>query len=148
MLIHPSLAVMLLVSGWLQASGAEQSEPAAQTLCAVGFSSDTRRPARVDNEAKACLDDVALNLQRDIEASLVIVGHSAAGENPLLASQRAVNVRNYLVLEKGIENSRMVLRAGGAKHEKDASIYLIPAGAVLTEEKDAAPVKQPGKKSE
>ena len=32
-----------------------------QTLCSINFDRDKRRPARVDNEAKACLDDVALN---------------------------------------------------------------------------------------
>src|SRR6202044_1841740 len=37
--------------------------PTTSALCSVSFERDTKRPARVDNEAKACLDDVALKLQ-------------------------------------------------------------------------------------
>jgi hypothetical protein len=35
-------------------------------------------PARVDNEAKACLDDVALNLQQQTDATAVVVGEAAS----------------------------------------------------------------------
>ncbi|MCU1314267.1 MAG: hypothetical protein JWM54_2024, partial [Acidobacteriaceae bacterium] len=43
-------------------------QPKTQTLCSINFDRDKKRPARVDNEAKACLDDVALNLQRQSDA--------------------------------------------------------------------------------
>ena len=51
--------------------------PKTQTLCSIQFDKDKRRPARVDNEAKACLDDVGLNAQQKADASLVVVGNSA-----------------------------------------------------------------------
>ena len=38
--------------------------PKTKQLCSINFDRDKSRPARVDNEAKACLDDVALNLQQ------------------------------------------------------------------------------------
>jgi outer membrane protein OmpA-like peptidoglycan-associated protein len=115
--------------------------PKTQTLCSINFDRDKRRPARVDNEAKACLDDVALNAQRSSDATVVVVGNSTADEQAApkgrkrhaahvenLAAQRAVNTKDYLVKEKGIDASRIQVRTGnaGAKEVED---YLVPAGA-------------------
>jgi len=36
----------------------------------VSFERDATRPTRVDNEAKACLDDITLALQRSSDARL------------------------------------------------------------------------------
>jgi outer membrane protein OmpA-like peptidoglycan-associated protein len=116
--------------------------PKTQTLCSINFDRDKRRPARVDNEAKACLDDVALNAQRSSDATVVVVGNATADEQAAptgksrhhaahvenLAAQRAVNTKDYLVKEKGIDASRIQVRTGsaGAKEVED---YLVPAGA-------------------
>jgi outer membrane protein OmpA-like peptidoglycan-associated protein len=114
--------------------------PKTQTLCSFQFDHDKRRPARVDNDAKGCLDDVALNLQRSSDATLVVVGNSAPvpemhGRHRRhemsaadLAAQRAVNTKGYLVTEKGIDASRISVRTGssGANEVQD---YLVPAGA-------------------
>ena len=54
--------------------------PVASDLCAVHFERNALRPARVDNEGKACLDEVAMDLQRNSDASLVMVGNATAGE--------------------------------------------------------------------
>ena len=40
--------------------------PHTQTLCSIAFDKDKKRPSRVDNEAKACLDEVALDLQKSV----------------------------------------------------------------------------------
>ena len=42
--------------------------PTTSNLCSINFDRDKRRPTRVDNEAKACLDDISLNLQRSSDA--------------------------------------------------------------------------------
>jgi outer membrane protein OmpA-like peptidoglycan-associated protein len=104
--------------------------PKTQTLCSITFGRDKKRPARVDNEAKACLDDVALNLQRQADASAVLVGESEAGEKmgAKLAAQRAVNTKDYLVKEKGIDASRLQVRTG-TQGNKEVENYLVPAGA-------------------
>jgi outer membrane protein OmpA-like peptidoglycan-associated protein len=117
--------------------------PKTQTLCSINFDRDKRRPARVDNEAKACLDDVALNAQRSSDASVVVVGNSTADEQAApatkgrkrhaavianLAAQRAVNTKDYLVKEKGIDASRIQVRTGSAG-AKEVENYLVPAGA-------------------
>jgi outer membrane protein OmpA-like peptidoglycan-associated protein len=104
--------------------------PKTQTLCSITFGRDAKRPARVDNEAKACLDDVALNLQRQADATVVIVGEAASDEKMAskLAAQRAVNTKDYLVKEKGIDASRIQVRTG-TQGNKEAEDYLVPAGA-------------------
>jgi outer membrane protein OmpA-like peptidoglycan-associated protein len=104
--------------------------PKTQTLCSITFGRDTKRPARVDNEAKACLDDVALNLQRSADATAVVVGEAATDEKGAdkLAAQRAVNTKAYLVTEKGIDASRVSVRTG-TQGNKEVENYLVPAGA-------------------
>jgi outer membrane protein OmpA-like peptidoglycan-associated protein len=104
--------------------------PKTQTLCSITFGRDKKRPARVDNEAKACLDDVTLNLQRQADATLVVVGESESGEKmgPKLAAQRAVNTKEYLVKEKGIDASRIQVHTG-TQGNKEVENYLVPAGA-------------------
>ena len=117
--------------------------PKTSTLCSITFDRDKRRPARVDNEAKACLDDVTLNAQRSADASLVLVGNAAQSQaapmgkgkhkmammDPAkLAAQRAVNTKDYLVKEKGIDASRISVRTG-TKGTNEVDNYLVPAGA-------------------
>jgi outer membrane protein OmpA-like peptidoglycan-associated protein len=113
--------------------------PKTQTLCSIQFDKDKRRPGRVDNEAKACLDDVALNAQQKADASLIVVGNSAPlpahkhhTRNEMtadkLAAQRAVNTKAYLVTEKGIDASRIQVKTG-TNGQNEVENYLVPAGA-------------------
>ena len=122
--------------------------PHTQALCSINFDTDKRRPTRVDNEAKACLDEVALDLQKQADAKAVIVGNSDAKEKETtakeekraakfkhrhikvedFAAQRAVNTKAYLVDEKGIDASRVSV-ATGAEDGKKVEDYLVPAGA-------------------
>jgi hypothetical protein len=120
--------------------------PSVQTMCAISFATDTKRPTRVDNEAKACLDQVALSLKQQADAKLVIVSNSNAKEKAAqakeeqraaknkklkvhnAAAQRAVNAKDYLVTDQGIDGSRISLQTGSAD-EQSAQNYLVPAGA-------------------
>ena len=107
-----------------------QPKPTTQSLCSISFDRDARRPARVDNEGKACLDDLALNLQRSTDAKLYVVGNAASSERngPKLAAERAVNTKAYLVGEKGIDASRVMVFTG-TQDAKTVSDTLVPAGA-------------------
>jgi hypothetical protein len=114
--------------------------PHASALCSIAFEKDKRRPTRVDNEAKACLDQVALSLQNQSDAKAVIVGESTSEEKAGpkhhgkhyhqidFAGQRAVNTKAYLVEEKGIDASRISV-ATGTTDGKTVENYLVPAGA-------------------
>ena len=103
--------------------------PMAQrrALCSLSFERDRKRPVRVDNEAKACLDEVALALNRDTTARLAITGGNSADENSTQASSRASNARAYLTTEKGIDPSRIDVSTG-ATPGRTAEIDLIPIG--------------------
>ncbi|MDR3751459.1 MAG: hypothetical protein P4K94_08245 [Terracidiphilus sp.] len=116
--------------------------PHTQALCSITFDKDAKRPARVDNEAKACLDQVALSLQQQSDAKAVVVGESTAAEKAPkkghkhakvedLAGQRAVNTKEYLVTEKGIDASRVSV-ATGTTDGQTVEDYLVPAGASFT----------------
>ncbi len=106
--------------------------PTTSNLCSINFDRDKRRPTRVDNEAKACLDDISLNLQRSSDAKLAVVGNAAGGERMgnKLAAERAVNTKDYLVKEKGIDASRVAAYTG-TQDGKTVTMTLIPAGATL-----------------
>jgi len=104
--------------------------PKTQRLCSLNFTRDQKRPTRVDNEAKACLDDIALTMQHFSSAKLVIVGQSAACEQKgeIAAVQRAANAGDYLIHQQGIDPSRIEYRLGqsGVMQVDD---YLLPPGA-------------------
>ena len=122
--------------------------PKTQALCSISFATDTKRPTRVDNEAKACLDQVALDLKQQADAKAVVVGEANAAENTkmakqqayqakhkhakvdMYAAQRAVNAKDYLVTEQGIDASRISV-ATGTTDGQTAEDYLVPAGATF-----------------
>jgi hypothetical protein len=123
--------------------------PHAQALCSIAFEKDKARPTRVDNEAKACLDEVALDLQKQPDAKAVVVGESNAKEKARVAkeqkaaqkhkhlkvvdpaAERAVNAKEYLVKEKGIDGSRVSAATGGTDG-RTVEDYLVPSGADFT----------------
>jgi hypothetical protein len=122
--------------------------PRTQALCSISFAMDKKRPTRVDNEAKACLDQVALDLQQQADAKAVVVGESNAKEKAITAkqqkvalkhkkakvmrfdAQRAVNAKDYLVTEKGIDASRVSVMTGTTEGQT-VEDYLVPAGATF-----------------
>ncbi|MGO8757257.1 MAG: hypothetical protein ACLQG3_03955 [Terracidiphilus sp.] len=123
--------------------------PKTQALCSISFANDAKRPLRVDNEAKACLDQVALDLKQQPDAKAVVVGESDAKEKAATAkqekfaakhkhakvedsaAQRAVDAKDYLVTEQGIDASRISV-ATGMTDGQTVEDYLVPAGATFS----------------
>ena len=117
--------------------------PTQTALCSITFDKDKKRPTRVDNEAKACLDDIALTLQGKSDATLAVVGSSTADEKTPpkhlkkgatpedFAALRAVNTKDYLVTEKGIDATRITVYTGTGDGQK-VEDYLVPSGATFT----------------
>ncbi len=98
-------------------------------LCSITFNNDKKRPARIDNEAKACLDDIATNLKRSSDAKLAITGNG----DGKLAAQRAVNEKAYLTNGEagaGIDPSRIMVFTG-TDGSNSVTNTLIPAGATM-----------------
>ena len=120
--------------------------PHTQSLGTIDFSKDKLHPTRANNEAKAALDGIALQLQQHPDAKLVLVGEANAKEQAKtakeqkfalkhkhakvvdLAAERAVNVKEYLVTEKGIDASRISV-ATSPTDTQAVEAYLVPAGA-------------------
>jgi hypothetical protein len=115
--------------------------PQPSTLCAISFERDRERPVRVDNEAKACLDDIALQLQRESAGKLVIVGNYGNGETPKIAAERAINERRYLTEEKGIDAGRIEPRVGSTSG-RTATNTFVPVGATYNQG-DSTAIPQP-----
>lgn len=130
----------------IQAPPPPPPPPHTQALCSMSFATDTRRPTRVDNEAKACLDQVSLSLKQQPDAKAVIVADANAKEQATeakqqkraahnrrakvenFAAQRAVNAKDYLVTDQGIDASRISTMTGSAD-DQSAQTYLVPSGA-------------------
>jgi opacity protein-like surface antigen len=107
--------------------------PQTSALCAISFDRDRRRPERVDNEAKGCLDDVALQMQRESAGRLVIVGNYSSDEKPKAGAERTLNVRQYLVEEKGIDAGRIDVRVGTASGRTASNVF-VPSGATYSDD--------------
>ena len=112
--------------------------PSCSKINSIQFP-DPKRPWRVDNTAKAILDDVASRLKADPNAKIDIVGYADGEKAPMegkgkkhhamnLAAQRAVNAKAYLVQQQGIDPSRIGVRTG-AGQQKLADIIWVPQGA-------------------
>ena len=73
--------------------------------------------ARLTNIAKAILDDVALRMRQEPDATIVVTGYTDnrenTGPNRDLDRRRAEAVRDYLVSRHGIDPSRITVQAGG-----------------------------------
>ena len=111
--------------------------PVTQKLCSIHFDRDAKRPTRVDNEAKACLDDIALSLQHSPDAKVAIEGNTAANATRpnakaalSTATQRAVNTKDYLVTDKGIDASRVAVYTGSTD-SNIVDIVMIPSGSSI-----------------
>lgn len=98
------------------------------------------RSARIDNVCKRILDDVAVRLQTDPKAKIVVIGYATPrrGSSQRLADKvakdRAGNAKMYLSEKKGVDISRIETRtgAGAAKAGKEnrrMDIVLVPDGA-------------------
>ena len=62
--------------------------------------------ARINNEHKACLDDIAITLQQDSRTTLVVDGHRDSSERVGISLTRANNARDYLVDSTNIDSAR------------------------------------------
>lgn len=115
-------------------------KPAAQAkdFGSIGFNNDPRRPTRVDNEAKGELDRYADALAADPDAKGVVVGYATEKESAHrrtadFAAKRAVNTKDYLVKEKGIDPTRIEPRIGTG-NDKKVELWIVPAEATFPSE--------------
>ena len=116
--------------------------PTATDFGSIEFKHDLKRPTRVDNEAKGELDRYADALAAAPDSKGVVVGYATAAEAtakkgskkvPNFAAERAVNTKDYMVKEKGIDPSRIEVRTGTGEDQK-TELWVVPAGATFSAE--------------
>jgi outer membrane protein OmpA-like peptidoglycan-associated protein len=125
----------------------EPPPPAEPISCTSG--GFPRNLSRLNNVDKACLDDIASRLRQDPSGRLVVVGHAAAQERypEVIARKRAEAIKDYLVKERGIEESRISTRSAAATKPIDTGttaqaraknrrveLIFLPEGAMAPEE--------------
>jgi outer membrane protein OmpA-like peptidoglycan-associated protein len=100
----------------------------------------TLHSARIDNVCKRILDDVAVRLQTDPKAKIVVIGYATPRHGRAqrladkLAKDRAENAKKYLSEKKGVDTSRIDTRTGtgavkAGKENRRMDIILVPDGA-------------------
>jgi hypothetical protein len=106
---------------------------------------NAKKPWRVDNTCKAALDDVALKLQQDSDAKLVVVGNADPKEKRKnLAAERALNVKAYISggeAKQNIDPSRIETRTGNAG-TATTEHWIVPAGATFPGADTTTPVDE------
>ena len=104
-----------------------------------------KKPWRVDNTCKAELDDVALKLQQDPDAKLVVVGNAGPKERRKnLAAERALNVKAYISggeAKQNIDASRIEARTGN-EGTGTTQQWIVPAGATFPGADSTTPVDE------
>jgi outer membrane protein OmpA-like peptidoglycan-associated protein len=91
--------------------------------------------ARADNVCKRTLDDVAVRLQTDAKAKIVVVGYAEPKErrSQKLATERADSAKKYLNEKKSVDTSRVEVRTNtdAGKQGRRVEIILVPDGATF-----------------
>jgi hypothetical protein len=103
--------------------------------------------ARINNVDKACLDDLALKMQNDQGASLLIIGYAAPNEHNhnSLALSRAESAKEFLLKTHRIEARRIETRAAaegsllapanepeGRRKNRALQITYLPSGSTFS----------------
>ncbi len=122
---------------------------AAKKYGYISFRRDLKRPTRVDNEAKGQLDRFADALAASPDAKAVLVGFAsttdgdansktkAAAQRQNTAALRAVNTKQYLAKDKGIDPKR-IEPCTGRGSGKSVELWLVAPGTVVPERGTAA----------
>ncbi len=117
---------------------AEVPVPQASKFATTECTRDLKRPTRVCNDAKAELDRFADALAAAPDAKGVVVGYATTEEGASKKGQedaalRAVNTKEYLVKEKGIDPARIEPRTG-TESSMRVDLWMVPAGATFPAE--------------
>jgi hypothetical protein len=117
----------------MKAPPAAVVEPREVGTCSF---SNPNKASRVDNVCKALLDQVALQLQREPNGRLVVVGYAVAAEvanSSDIDSQRSLNIKRYLTAgesQAGIDPARIEARTG-PQGTSSAKLYFVPQDATF-----------------
>lgn len=110
-----------------------QAPPPAPEASKISECSFALNSALADNVCKRTLDDVAVRLQNDPKAKIVLVGYADPKErrSQKLAAQRADSAKKFLGEKKSVDASRVDVRTDTStgKQGRRVEIILVPEGA-------------------
>lgn len=118
-------------------SGEPECRQTAQATTVVPPTEERERPSRQFDvccscsfdDQKARLDNLAVELQADPSTTTYVIAYggrtSRVGQADMLSSR----AREYLVTNRGIDQSRIVVINGGFREEDCVELWIIPSGA-------------------
>jgi outer membrane protein OmpA-like peptidoglycan-associated protein len=112
---------------------------ASESLISDCDFTNAKKMARVDNQCKATLDEVAMRLQQEPNGRLVIVGYAEENEDALVNNVeglRAVNAKSYLTggeAKQQIDPARIEARESSDRgNGSKTRFYFVPEGGNFT----------------
>ena len=106
----------------------------------VGREFDVCRNCSFDDQ-KARLDNLAVELQNDPSTTTYVIAYGGRTSPVGQADRLLARTREYLVTQRGIDASRIVLINGGFREEDNVELWLVPQGATPPK---LTPTLQPG----
>ena len=94
----------------------------------VGREFDVCRNCSYDDQ-KARLDNLAVELQNDPSTTTYVIAYGGRTSAVGQADRLLARARDYLVTQRGIDASRIVLINGGFREEDNVELWLAPQGA-------------------
>jgi hypothetical protein len=127
--------------------------PGVEKICAIKFDHDAKRPARVEDSALPCLNEVVERLNRRSDLKLVLVasadpvrdhaqkdygamreGEDATGADLRfedIAMYRAINTKDYLTRWNKVNASRILPTTDEHTKSQEVTLYLVPGDATF-----------------
>lgn len=121
------------VTATVSIGGADPSCTGTTASCTTSIRTPPAQPSKFDeygnirfNDEKARLDNYAIQLQNDPQATgTIIVYGSCQGEG----QQRGDRAKDYLVNTRGIEAGRITVVDGGCRADLTVQLWIVPSGA-------------------
>jgi len=146
----------LVATGFLGAVSVASAQrtplaPGVEQVCAIDFSKDAKRPARVEDSALPCIERAANKLKTTSNIKLVLVGVShplydhadedrgmeREGEDMTgadirfsdIAAYRAINTKEYLTHWLGVDPARVIPTTDEYALGQRVILYIVPGDA-------------------
>ncbi len=81
------------------------------------------------DDQKARLDNLAVELQNDPSTTGYIIAYGGRSSRSGEANRLGARARDYLIQQRGIDNSRLVVINGGYREEDCVELWIVPRGA-------------------
>ena len=111
-----------------QTAQAVTSVPPTEKRIIVGREFDTCCSCSYDDQ-KARLDNLAVELQNDPTTSTYVFAYAGRTSVAGQADRLLARARDYLVTQRGIDASRIILANGGYREEDCVEVWIVPRGA-------------------